>query len=265
MTIPTLYKFYTTSLTASTPNNIDDECPICAISYRDALSDVAPDVVATPCGHNFHRDCLDHWLRDGPSDEATCPNCRMAFCKRPRPKRDFALQCLDPALSDNWAEEKWEAIYLMEHLLKTTGLTDMLYKVVEEVFVAFRSSREDAAGKLLTGLAWADIFQQAFPYYKDQLRTSAQSSDVSQRERSLEEETLLYPGGPGEYVAVRTILRAIVKSNRERGWVDSDVLRVLGRFRNWEEEETMSIVEAYRGLGFFELADEAEDETECVI
>ena len=262
MTIPTLYKFYTTSLTASTPNNIDDECPICAISYHDALSDVAPDVVATPCGHNFHRDCLDHWLRDGPSDEATCPNCRMALCKRSRPKKGFAVQCLDPALSDNWAEEKWEAIWIMENLLKSTGLTDMLYKIVEELFVTFRSLREDATGRLFTGLAWAKVFQQAFRCYKDLLRTAAQSSNMSQRGRSLEEEALLYPGGPGGYVAVRTILRAIAKSNRERGWVNSAVLVVLDRFRDWEEEETMSIVEAYRGLGFFALADEAEEEAE---
>ena len=265
MAIPTLYTFYTTSLAAYTPNNIDDECPICAISYRDALSDVAPDVVATPCGHNFHRDCLDHWLRDGPSDEATCPNCRMALCKRSRPKKGFAVQCLDPALSDNWAEEKWEAIWIMENLLKSTGLTDMLYKIVEELFVTFRSLREDATGRLLTGLPWADVFQQAFPFYKVLLRGAAQSSDTSQRGRSLEEEILLYPGGPGEYVAVRTILRAIAKSNRERGWVNSAVLVVLDRFRNWEEEETMSIVEAYRGLGFLALADEAEEDEECVI
>ncbi|KAI4702879.1 hypothetical protein J4E81_001752 [Alternaria sp. BMP 2799] len=265
MAIPTLYTFYTTSLIAFTPNNLEDECPICAISYREALSDVAPDVVATPCGHKFHRDCLDHWLRDGPSDEATCPNCRMGLCQRPRPKRDFALQCLDPALSDNWAEEKWEAIYLMEHLLKTTGLTDTLYEIVEKLFVILRKLQEDATGRLSTGLAWADIFQQAFPCYKDSLRTAAQSSDMSQRGTSLEEAKLLFPGGPGEYVAVRTILRAIVKSNRERGWVDSAVLVVLDRFGDWEKEETMSIVEAYRGLGFFALADEAEDETECVI
>jgi len=52
-------------------------------------------------------------------------------------------------------------------------------------------------------------------------------------------------------------LRAIAKSNRERGWVNSAVLVVLDRFQDWEEEETMSIVEAYRGLGFFALADEA--------
>ncbi|KAH6878512.1 hypothetical protein BKA58DRAFT_96940 [Alternaria rosae] len=264
MDAPTLFKFYTTSLIAFTAYNMEDESPICAVSYREALSDVPQDVVVTtPCRHTFHRGCLDPWLKDGPGVVATCPCCRRYLCKRPLPDRGIAIRCLDPALSDNWAEEKWEGIWVMERLM-SPEVTEMLHGFVDQLFVHFCDREEDAAGRLPTGLALYDVFERAFTQYKDTLRGVClqRSFVMSEEARVREVSTMVYPGGPGQYVAVRTILRAITKSIRERGWYDPAVLIVLDLFREWEGDESMNIVSAYRRVGFVALADGAEEEAE---
>ncbi|KAL6647854.1 hypothetical protein ACP70R_015291 [Stipagrostis hirtigluma subsp. patula] len=52
-------------------------CPVCLESYADG------DVVrALPdCGHLFHRECVDPWLRQRP----TCPVCRTSPLPSPMP------------------------------------------------------------------------------------------------------------------------------------------------------------------------------------
>ena len=49
----------------------EEECSICLTSYQQK------DMLRTlPCGHSFHKDCIDRWLEQSTS----CP-----FCKQPLP------------------------------------------------------------------------------------------------------------------------------------------------------------------------------------
>lgn len=143
-------------------------------------------------------------------------------------------------------------------------LTEILHGFVAQLFTDFCDREEGAAGRLPTGLAWYDVFERAFTQYEDTLRGVClqRSSVMSEEARVCEVSTMVYLGGPGQYVAVRTILRAITKSIRERGWYDPAVLVVLDLFREWEGDESMSIVSAYRRVGFVALADGAEEEAE---
>ncbi len=49
-----------------------DSCAICIESYR-----VADVVRILPCGHRFHRSCIDQWLLE----KRTCPMCKMDILK----------------------------------------------------------------------------------------------------------------------------------------------------------------------------------------
>ncbi|KAG0541690.1 hypothetical protein BDA96_02G038800 [Sorghum bicolor] len=52
-------------------------CPVCLDGYGDGdVVRVLPD-----CGHLFHRDCVDPWLRKRP----TCPVCRTSPLPSPMP------------------------------------------------------------------------------------------------------------------------------------------------------------------------------------
>merc|ERR1712154_627687 len=54
------------------PNNDAEEevCPVCLVDYEDG------DKIRTlPCGHYFHKDCIDSWLQNNSS----CPTCRFSL------------------------------------------------------------------------------------------------------------------------------------------------------------------------------------------
>eukprot|EP00816_Leptocylindrus_hargravesii_P005279 CAMPEP_0196815678 /NCGR_PEP_ID=MMETSP1362-20130617/51192_1 /TAXON_ID=163516 /ORGANISM="Leptocylindrus danicus, Strain CCMP1856" /LENGTH=812 /DNA_ID=CAMNT_0042192725 /DNA_START=150 /DNA_END=2588 /DNA_ORIENTATION=- len=45
-----------------------EDCPICLVEYEQG------DLLrCLPCGHDFHTECVDHWLRSN----STCPQCRQ--------------------------------------------------------------------------------------------------------------------------------------------------------------------------------------------
>jgi len=50
------------------PTDENNDCSIC-------LNELTPDPYTTPCGHSFHKTCLDQWLQQEKSGNA-CPNCR---------------------------------------------------------------------------------------------------------------------------------------------------------------------------------------------
>ncbi len=50
----------------------DMDCQICLLPD---LADKTVDKVVTPCGHYFHQECLDRWLKD----QTTCPVCKRVL------------------------------------------------------------------------------------------------------------------------------------------------------------------------------------------
>ncbi|KAI9592588.1 hypothetical protein BDF19DRAFT_416116 [Syncephalis fuscata] len=59
-----------------------ERCSICLTDWEDQ------DVIRVlRCRHAFHRDCVDHWLREGAD---RCPVCRMEAVKLPTPSTDAA-------------------------------------------------------------------------------------------------------------------------------------------------------------------------------
>jgi hypothetical protein len=50
----------------------EKECMICLLSVENTHARV------TPCGHLFHRDCIDEWGRKSPT-LPTCPTCRAGL------------------------------------------------------------------------------------------------------------------------------------------------------------------------------------------
>lgn len=47
----------------------DKECMICLLSVEKTMTRT------TPCGHLFHKDCIDEWGRKS----LTCPTCRTSL------------------------------------------------------------------------------------------------------------------------------------------------------------------------------------------
>lgn len=57
---------------ACEPATSEEDCPICLVTLNDC--------VKTPCGHLFHRGCLEHYFMVArePGTRAKCPLCRSA-------------------------------------------------------------------------------------------------------------------------------------------------------------------------------------------
>lgn len=52
-----------------------NKCPTC---FEPLISDSKNYIVSTPCGHLFHRNCVQGWLDTG---NQTCPQCRGIISK----------------------------------------------------------------------------------------------------------------------------------------------------------------------------------------
>ena len=50
--------------------NDDNCCPICIVEYRHG-----DELRQLPCGHEFHKSCVDSWLKNS----ASCPSCRHSL------------------------------------------------------------------------------------------------------------------------------------------------------------------------------------------
>jgi len=57
--------------------DLDKECSIC----MDPFCEKEFKRVLPPCGHLFHKKCIDKWLKKNPS----CPICRVALIKKNNP------------------------------------------------------------------------------------------------------------------------------------------------------------------------------------
>ena len=54
-------------------NKKEEDYPDCSI----CLEKIKINKVKTNCGHLFHRDCINSWIRIGSSNNDKCPNCRQ--------------------------------------------------------------------------------------------------------------------------------------------------------------------------------------------
>jgi hypothetical protein len=264
MAVPTLFSFLGNDLSTFTPKDIEDICPICTVAYGTNSSETPQDVVTTPCHHNFHRSCLDVWLETGSEDIATCPCCRQRLCKRPVVSADNILRSLNPSLSENWTEEKWEAIWAVERFMRS-GITSRIQKFVHLVVRGLSDEAECETGEAPTNLPWVEVFEQALSdyrlamlYYYHKEMPSADKNETTEERATF----FLYPGSVGEYVTAREILRAIENSYNDRKWDISTVSSALRQFREWQDEETTSIQQTYRRADVIALVDGMEDKNQ---
>ena len=51
------------------------KCPACLESFNSTK----PTITTDPCGHLFHQDCIQLWLKTGNS---TCPKCRTKIYRK---------------------------------------------------------------------------------------------------------------------------------------------------------------------------------------
>jgi hypothetical protein len=69
-----------TATVASPPTNSSNDlsanaldCPICLVEFAEG--DIVRHLPDPPCGHVFHRDCVDHWFRQS----SQCPLCKRSL------------------------------------------------------------------------------------------------------------------------------------------------------------------------------------------
>jgi len=67
----------------------EDASKMCTICFGDFEDNWTKNLRKLPCGHIFHADCIDQWLRQG---KRTCP-----FCRRDVFEREDAYKLLDLA------------------------------------------------------------------------------------------------------------------------------------------------------------------------
>ncbi|XP_076450154.1 E3 ubiquitin-protein ligase DZIP3-like [Babylonia areolata] len=53
---------------------LEEECSICLVEFSAEMSYILD------CGHNFHKQCIDRWVKD--QGERTCPICRTIVLMR---------------------------------------------------------------------------------------------------------------------------------------------------------------------------------------
>lgn len=54
------------------PENDLEECAICLSAFE-----LESNVISHPkCNHKFHKDCLEHWMQVGTSEQSLCPICK---------------------------------------------------------------------------------------------------------------------------------------------------------------------------------------------
>ena len=68
-------------------------CSICI----DSLYTVNTDVSVTPCGHLFHKTCLESWMQN----KRQCPNCKNAIRKNSKKWQEDMVKKIHPSVFDD--------------------------------------------------------------------------------------------------------------------------------------------------------------------
>ncbi|KAH7402896.1 hypothetical protein BKA66DRAFT_436281 [Pyrenochaeta sp. MPI-SDFR-AT-0127] len=231
MAIPTFTEFLTSGLSPHTPEDMSNDCSICTLSWHDD----SKDIVALSCLHNFHKECIEHWVTEGTSMVATCPFCRLPLCHRPstplstggwvvfgmETDEEYGWEGLDAAIEG--ARIHLSSIYSLTHSTWANRNEDG------------NSSEDDE-----NDIEWAEIVCE--------ILNAINTSSVRP----------LVPGSVAEYAVVRAIVDSLKECWQEEGLDLSQLEAVLEAFEECEEHAAFcTIDEAYAAAGLAELAEVA--------
>ena len=78
--IPVAHRGFAATLVEYVPSPLTpkDPCSICLEALGSTYTSGA-DILTQPCGHAFHKSCLEQWRYRTPGRFATCPLCRTIF------------------------------------------------------------------------------------------------------------------------------------------------------------------------------------------
>lgn len=226
-TIPTLDDFLANGLTLHHPSDLDEECGICTVSWRDDPS----EVTALPCLHKYHRECIEHWMKKGLGHIATCPHCRTELCSRHELFRGWV----------DWyfQEEPWEGFQIAE--MEVRGEIHNIEELVKNVW---RRAEEDRVH-----VEWTLVVKEVLATY---------SNDRVQS---------LTPGSVEEYMVVKATVEVLRWFLGYRSGINAllEVLdSALETFGYCEEHpNTNSIQDAYVQVGLSLLCRAEHMATEC--
>eukprot|EP00435_Cladocopium_sp_Y103_P036368 s894_g9.t1 len=85
-------------------------CPIC---IQELV--VGEDLCRTPCGHDFHRDCLEDWVLSRRYTSAGCPLCResLLMSESSDPSRLFLADCAQTSATQRGGSFDWRPSELL--------------------------------------------------------------------------------------------------------------------------------------------------------
>lgn len=80
--LPTFEEFWVNAYNnIITPETAEED--ICTICYLAWAEDRAKPGLRTPCGHEFHKQCLSTWMNTTFDNRTACPACRTALIRPP--------------------------------------------------------------------------------------------------------------------------------------------------------------------------------------
>lgn len=105
-------------MTESTSTSIG--CSICLDYFRSIPASTNAEVV-TPCGHIFHKNCLNTWLHQQSSSKS-CPDCRSPLCEEQVKRVFFHFS----------SEHGQHHSRHLHHLVKENGILKSSYLVLSD-------------------------------------------------------------------------------------------------------------------------------------
>lgn len=215
--LPTLEDFLAQGLPPHQPEDVTEECSICAVSWCSETT----EVVSLPCCHHFHKDCIQRWIEEGPGEVARCPYCRADLCQRLGHVDEESTDPLGSALR-TWG---WERINHARINLLEDGM--VIHRLVGQA----TDEQEDR----IAGTRWADVVVEALEAFA-----------VGR---------LILLGGAEKFAVVEAIVEALHGIWLERGFDVTEIDYALVVFQDYEENaQTREIRDTYEDAGLARLA-----------
>jgi prefoldin subunit 5 len=154
-------------------DNYESSCT-CAV----CMEDLGTKVSACPCGHVYHTDCINKWMRQ----QRTCPQCKA--CAVPLTKLQFNLFTLGPEENTLSKTEILSALK-SEHMVLSLAIDNELAEI--NVLEPQLAEAQDAEKAYLSGI---EPRQKRRDKLEDQLLTLRSSIvDFENRHKQLQEKS----------------------------------------------------------------------------